>query len=99
MGDEGRGEGDGVLARGDKGMWPTDFRREGECRFFVFMCSLCFSPWREEGLGEAPAGEQGAEESVQGESEGEEGGVSGEAPSLPTGGERSGEGEAGSRND
>ena len=31
--------------------------------------------------------------------EGEEGGVSGEAPSLPTGGERSGEGEAGSRND
>ena len=39
VGDEGRGEGDGVLARGDKGMWPTDFRREGECRFFVFMCS------------------------------------------------------------
>ena len=31
--------------------------------------TLCFSPWREEGLGEAPAGEQGAEESVQGESE------------------------------
>ena len=27
------------------------------------------SAWREEGLGEAPAGEQGAEESVQGESE------------------------------
>ena len=39
VGDEGRGEGDGVLARGDKGMWPTDLRREGECRFFVFMCS------------------------------------------------------------
>ena len=39
VGDEGRGEGDGVLARGDKGMWPTDFRREGECRFLVFMCS------------------------------------------------------------
>ena len=31
--------------------------------------------------------------------EGEEGGVSGEAPNLPTGGERSGEGEEGSRND
>ena len=39
VGDEGRGEGEGVLASGDKGMWPTDFRREGECRFFVFMCS------------------------------------------------------------
>ena len=33
------------------------------------VCTLCFSPWRDEGLGEAPAGEQGAEESVQGESE------------------------------
>ena len=32
------------------------------------MYTLCFSPCREEGLGEAPAGEQGAEESVQGES-------------------------------
>ena len=30
--------------------------------------TLCFRPWREEGRGEAPAGEQGAEESVHGES-------------------------------
>ena len=36
----------------------------------IWCGTLCFSPWREEGLGEAPAGEQGAEESVQGESEG-----------------------------
>ena len=36
---------------------------------FSFSATLCFRPWREEGLGEAPAGEQGADESVQGESE------------------------------
>ena len=30
-------------------MWPTDFRLEGEWRFLVLMCSLCFSPCREEG--------------------------------------------------
>ena len=37
VGELGSGEGEGVLARGERGMWPTDFRREGECRFFVFM--------------------------------------------------------------
>jgi hypothetical protein len=102
VGEEGSGEGEGVRASGERGMCPTDFRREGECRFLVFMCSLCLSPWREEGRGEAPAGEQGAEESVQGESEGVEGGVSGGAwgSGRPTGGERSGVGAApGSRRD
>jgi hypothetical protein len=33
----GRGEGDGVRARGEKGMWPTDLRRLGEWRFLVLM--------------------------------------------------------------
>lgn len=82
VGEEGRGEGEGVLARGERGMWPTDFRREGECKFLVLMCNLCLSPCSELGLGDAPAGEQGAEESVQGESEGEDGGVT----VSPTGG-------------
>jgi len=30
-------------------MWPTDFRREGECKFLVLMCSLCLRPCSEEG--------------------------------------------------
>lgn len=30
VGDEGTGDGDGVLAKGDRGMWPTDLRRFGE---------------------------------------------------------------------
>jgi hypothetical protein len=30
VGDEEIGEGDGVLAKGLSGMWPTDFRRLGE---------------------------------------------------------------------
>lgn len=29
MGEEGNGDGDGVLANGDNGMWPTDLRRLG----------------------------------------------------------------------
>jgi len=45
----GSGPGEGVRARGDRGMWPADFLRDGEWRFLVLMCSLCFSPWREEG--------------------------------------------------
>lgn len=45
----GIGPGDGVRASGDSGMCPTDFRREGEWRFLVLMCSLCLRPCREEG--------------------------------------------------
>ena len=37
VGDTGRGDGEGVRASGDRGMWPTDFRRDGECKFLVFM--------------------------------------------------------------
>lgn len=44
VGDCGNGDGDGVRASGDSGMWPTDLRRLGECRFFVAECSLCLSP-------------------------------------------------------
>ena len=71
----GRGPGEGVRARGDRGMWPTDFLLEGEWRFLVLMWSLCFRPWREEGRVEveALAGEHGAEESSEGEERGESG--------------------------
>ena len=31
VGEEGNGEGDGVRASGDKGMWPIDLRRLGDC--------------------------------------------------------------------
>lgn len=44
VGDCGSGDGDGVRANGDSGMWPTDLRRLGECRFLVTECSLCLSP-------------------------------------------------------
>lgn len=44
MGDCGNGDGDGVRANGDSGIWPTDLRLFGECRFFVAECSLCLSP-------------------------------------------------------
>lgn len=30
VGEMGIGEGEGVRARGDRGMWPTDFLRDGE---------------------------------------------------------------------
>ena len=75
VGETGRGEGDGVRARGERGMWPTDLRRLGEWRFLVLMWSLCFRPWREEGRVEveALAGEHGAEESSEGEERGESG--------------------------
>ena len=46
------------LASGDRGMWPTDFRLEGEWRFLVLMCSLCLSPCRELGRGEDTAPEE-----------------------------------------
>lgn len=80
MGEIGRGLGDGVRARGERGMWPTDLRLEGECKFLVLMWSLCFKPWSEEGRAdedddEGPAGEHGAELSQ--DSPGEEMGDSG----------------------
>jgi len=37
VGEIGRGLGDGVLAKGDRGMCPTDLRRDGECKFLVLM--------------------------------------------------------------
>jgi len=65
VGEMGRGLGEGVLARGERGMWPTDFRLDGECKFLVLIWSLCLRPCREEGRAEddeeGPAGEQGAE--------------------------------------
>ena len=33
------GDGDGVRAKGDKGICPTDFLRFGECGVFVLTCS------------------------------------------------------------
>ena len=54
----GSGPGEGVRASGDSGMCPTDFRREGEWRFLVLMCSLCLSPCRELGRGEDTAPEE-----------------------------------------
>lgn len=50
VGDCGSGEGDGVLARGDSGICPTDLRLFGECKFLVTECSLCLSPCRVDGL-------------------------------------------------
>lgn len=79
VGDIGRGLGEGVRARGERGMCPTDLRLDGECKFLVLMCSLCFRPWRDEGRAEeedeGPAGEHGAELSQ--DSPGEEMGDSG----------------------
>ena len=48
----GIGLGLGVLAKGLRGMCPTDFRLEGDCRVLVFtpnLC-LCFNPCKDEGL-------------------------------------------------
>jgi hypothetical protein len=60
------GDGDGVRAKGDKGICPTDFLRFGECGVFVLTCSLYLRPWREEGLADGDVvplapGEQGTE--------------------------------------
>lgn len=49
VGDCGSGDGDGVRASGDSGMWPTDLRLLGECRFLVAECSLCLSPCNVDG--------------------------------------------------
>lgn len=44
VGDAGSGDGEGVRANGDNGMWPTDLRRPGECRLLAAECSLCLRP-------------------------------------------------------
>lgn len=61
VGDCGSGDGDGVRANGDSGMWPTDLRRFGECKFLVAECSLCLSPCSVDGrwYGAAAAAELG----------------------------------------
>ena len=46
VGEMGMGEGEGVRARGERGMWPTDLRLEGEWRVLALTCNLCFSPLR-----------------------------------------------------
>ena len=61
----GRGPGEGVLARGDRGIWPADFLREGEWRFLVLMHSLCLRPCREEGRVEEEEEVTGAEGEVR----------------------------------
>ena len=50
----GTGEGEGVRARGERGMWPEwEWRRLGECSVFVLTCSLCLRPCSEDGRAEA----------------------------------------------
>lgn len=60
VGDDGSGDGDGVLAKGDNGICPTDFRRLGTlveqdglaaCRVLEqpVECSLCLRPCRVDG--------------------------------------------------
>lgn len=58
VGDAGNGDGDGVRASGDNGMWPTDLRRFTACDcvlacnvLFVCVCSLCLSPCSVDGRG------------------------------------------------
>ena len=60
------GDGDGVRAKGESGMCPTDFLRFGECGVLVLTCNLYFRPCREEGLADGEVvplapGEQGTE--------------------------------------
>lgn len=60
VGDAGIGDGDGVLANGESGMCPIDFRRLGAafegivCNPFavllLLLCSLCLSPCNVDGL-------------------------------------------------
>lgn len=42
VGDEGKGDGDGVRAKGESGIWPTDLRRFGS-ELLLVVCSV-FSP-------------------------------------------------------
>jgi hypothetical protein len=50
VGDDGSGDGEGVLANGDNGMCPTDFRRFGEWMLLAAVWSLCLRPCNVEGL-------------------------------------------------
>ena len=66
VGESGMGDGDGVRANGDKGIWPTDFLRFGEWGVFVLTCNLYLRPCRDEGLADGDVvplapGEQGTE--------------------------------------
>ena len=66
VGESGIGDGDGVRANGDSGIWPTDFLRLGECGVLVLTCNLYLSPCKEEGLADGEVvplvpGEQGIE--------------------------------------
>jgi hypothetical protein len=66
VGDTGTGEGEGVRARGDRGMCPIDFLLLGEWSVLVFTWSLCLRPCSEDGLVEGetaagPPGEPGSE--------------------------------------
>ena len=84
----GRGPGEGVLASGDRGMWPADFLREGEWRFLVLMHSLCLRPCREEGRVEEEDEETGMEGEVR-----EQSAEAVWSPGEETGDSDSGEGE------
>lgn len=46
------GDGEGVLANGDKGIMHTDFLRlvDGDLTEPPIECNLCFNPWSELGL-------------------------------------------------
>jgi hypothetical protein len=48
----GTGDGEGVRAKGLSGIWPTDFRLDGECKVLVLTCNLCLclSPCNDDGL-------------------------------------------------
>jgi len=67
----GMGLGLGVRAKGLRGICPTDFRRDGECRVLVLTASLCLClrPWRLLGRAVTVTGEQGAESAGLDESE------------------------------
>lgn len=45
----GSGDGDGVRASGDSGMWPADFRRDGECRLLALDSKLFLRPCNDDG--------------------------------------------------
>lgn len=64
MGEAGRGEGEGVRASGERGMWPTDFRLFGERKLFTFV-TLWLTTCRDDGRWcrvEDPAGELGTDD-------------------------------------
>lgn len=64
MGEAGKGEGDGVRARGDRGIWPTDFRLLGDRKLFTLV-TLWLMTCRDDGRWwsvDDPAGELGTED-------------------------------------